>query len=267
MLRFGCSIVLLSLCSAAISQTAISDEALLTKTRALYDAPFSRGLVSFDCAVGLDWKGHFLEVLNTIPPAAVPTIERLQAIQHRVFVDHSGTTVSSIPKAPELDGVPKAAELEHAFNGMIPGALNAWMPFSTNVILPVGSTKYNFEKIDSGYKLVTNGAGVAGTLLLAEDLRITSGVIQLPQPMRFTTEFINGPHGFLMKSVKTGDTSDASAGGVADFSYTYQDVEGFQIPSIVRVKPSTSEAWSYELTDCKVKKGIVIEIGLPKTSP
>ena len=238
----------------------------MSKTRALYDEPFMQGLVSFDCAVKFDWKTHFLEVLSTIPPAAVPTIERLQTIQHRVFVDHSGATVSSIPKTPELNGVAKAAELEQVFYGMVPGGLNAWMPFSTNVILPVGSTKYSFEKIDSGYKLVMNGAGVAGTLLLAEDLRITSGVSQLPQPMRFTTNFVNGPRGFLLKSVKTGDTSDASTGGVADFSYNYQDVEGFQIPATVRVKPSTSEAWNYELTDCKVMKGIVIKVGLPKSS-
>jgi hypothetical protein len=259
-------VAVVGLCFPASAQMQASDEALLAKTRASYDEPFMQGLVSFDCAVKFDWKAHFLELLNTIPPTAVPTIERLQTIQHRVFVDRSGATVSSIPKTPELDGVVKAAELEQLFYGMVPGGLNAWMPFSTNVILPVGSTKYNFEKIDSGYKLVMNGAGIAGTLLLAGDLRITSGVSQLPQPMRFTTEFINGPRGFLLKSVKTGDTSDVSAGGVADFSYTYQDVQGFQIPSAVRVKPSTSEAWNYELTDCKVTKGIVIKVGLPKSS-
>lgn len=259
-------VALVSFCFPVLAQTKATDEALLAKARASYDEPFMQGLVSFDCAVKFDWKAHFLELLNTIPPAAVPTIERLQTIQHRVFVNRSGATVSSIPKTPELNGVAKAAELEQVFYGMVPGGLNAWMPFGTNVILPVGSTKYSFEKIDSGYKLVMNGAGVAGTLLLADDLRITSGVSQLPQPMRFTTEFVNGPHGFLLKSVKTGDTSDASGGGVADFSYTYQDVEGFQIPSTVRVKPSTSEAWNYELTDCKVMKGIVIKVGLPKSS-
>ena len=139
MLRFGCSIVLLSLCTVAISQTAVSDEALLTKTRALYDAPFLRGLVSFDCAVKFDWKQHFLEVLPSIPPNAIPTIDRLQAVQHRVFVNPSGATVSSVPKAPDLSGVPKATELEQVYDAMIPGGLNAWMPFGRNVILPDGT--------------------------------------------------------------------------------------------------------------------------------
>jgi hypothetical protein len=264
MLRFGCSIVLFWICSAAISQTN-SDEILLAKTRALYDAPFSRGLVSFDCAVGFDWKRHFLEVLPSIPPAAEPTIDRLQAIQHRVLVNPSGAVVSSVPKAPDLSGIPKAAELEQVYDAMIPGGLNAWMPFGRNVILPDGLTHYNFEKMDSGYKVALNGERVAATLLLAQDLRIASGVSQLPQAMRFTTQFIQGPHGFLLNSVKTADTNEP-ANQVAEFSYSYQDADGFQIPSTVTVKPSTSEAWKYELTDCKVIKGVTIKVGLPQDS-
>jgi hypothetical protein len=148
---------------------------------------------------------------------------------------------------------------------MIPGGINAWMPFGRNVILPDGPTHYNFEKMDSGYKLALDGAGVEATLLLAEDLRIMSGVSQLPQAMRFTTEFIKGSHGVLLSSVKTADTNEPQ-NQVAEFFYTYQDVDGFQIPLRVTVKPSTSEAWNYELTDCKVMKGVTIKVGLPKDS-
>ncbi len=262
MLRFGCSIALLSFCSAAISQTTISDKALLAKTRALYDAPFLQGLVSFDCAVKFDWKQHFFEVLPNIPPTAVPTIDRLQAIQHRVFVNPSGAVVSSLPKTPDLSGVPKATELEQVYDAMVPGGINAWMPFAKNIILPEGPTQYRFENMNSGYKLALNGAGVTATLLLAEDLRITSGISQLPQATRFTTEFIKAPHGFLLGSLKTADDGGPQ-NQVAEFSYTYQDVDGFQIPSKVTVKPSTSEAWNYELTDCKVMKGVVLEVGPP----
>lgn len=96
--------------ASGFSQTKASDKALLEKTRALYDSPFLQGLVSFDCAVKFNWKQHFLEVLPSIPPNAIPTIDRLQAIQHRVFVSSSGAVVSSVPKAPDLSGVPKATE-------------------------------------------------------------------------------------------------------------------------------------------------------------
>jgi hypothetical protein len=263
MLRLGCSIVLLSLCSAAISQTAASDEALLIKTRALYDAPFSRGLVSFDCAVGFDWKEHFTDLFGTVPPAAVPAIERLQAIQHRAFVDLSGATVSAIPKAPDLSGVAHGPELEQALQAMVSGGLNGWLPFSTNVILPTGKTKFNFEKIDSGYKLVINGPDVAATLLLGDGMRLTSAVSQLPQPMRFSSEFTEGPNGFLLEKIKTGSTTDTASIGEATFTFTYQSVQGLQLPSSVAIVPVSKETWHYALTDCKVRKGVMLEVSPP----
>src|SRR3984893_2358205 len=213
MRRLILSIVMSCLCASAVSQTTTSDEALLAKTRALYDAPFTRNLVSFDCSVEFDWKKHFVDLFGTVPPAALPTIERLQTIQHRVFVDRSGAVVSAIPKTPDLSGVAHAAELEQGLQTMVSGGLNGWLPFSTNVILPTGRTKFNFQKIETGYKLVMNGPGVAATLLLKDDMRLRSAVSQLPQPMRFSTEFSAGPDGFLLDSIKTGSTTEATSVG------------------------------------------------------
>jgi hypothetical protein len=264
MRRLILAILLSSFCAPAVSQSVTSDEALLIKTRALYDAPFTRDLVSFDCMVQFDWKKHFIDLLGTVPPAAVPTVERLQAVQHRIFVDRSGAVVSAIPKAPDLAGAAHATELEQIFNAMTSSGLNAWLPFSTNVILPVGPTKSVFEKVDAGYKLLMNGPGVTATLLLKEDLRITSVVSELPQPMRASTEFTTGPNGFLLSSVRTGPTTDPAMNNEATFAFTYQTVGGFQLPSMVTVTPATTEAWHYALTDCKAMRGVVIEVGPPK---
>src|SRR5260370_3511076 len=176
MRRLILSTVMSCLCASAVSQTTTSDEALLAKTRALYDAPCARNRVSFDCAVECDWKKHLVDLCGMVTPAAVPTIDRLQTIQHRVFVDRSGAVVSAIPKTPDLTGVAHAAELEQGLQTMVSGGLNGWLPFSTNVILTTGRTKFNFEKINSGYKLVMTGPGVAATLLLGDDMRLTSPV-------------------------------------------------------------------------------------------
>jgi hypothetical protein len=264
MRRLVLSIILFCFCAPSFSQSMASDEELLAKTRALYDAPFTRELISFDCAVQFDWKKHFVDVLGTIPPVAIPVTERLQTVQHRVFVDRSGAVVSAIPKAPDLTSVTHAAELEQGLSAIVSSGLNAWLPFSTNVILPVQPTKSSFQKIDQGYKLTMNGRGVAATLLLKTDMRVTSGVVQPPQPMRFTTEFIDGPNGYLLASVRTGSTTSTDTDGVATFSYTYQAVQGFQLPSLVTVTSSSSEKWQYTLTDCKAMRGVIIKVGLPK---
>jgi hypothetical protein len=264
MRRLILSTVLFSFCVPSFAQSLVSDEALLAKTRALYDAPFTRGLVSFDCAVQFDWKKHFIDILGTIPPTAIPITERLQTIQHRVFVDRSGAVVSAIPNAPDLTGVAHAAELEHGVNTIVSTGLNAWLPSSTNVILPVQPTKFSFQKIEPGYKLNMNGPGVAATLLLTTDLRVTSGVVQLPQPMRFTTEFIDAPNGYLLASIRTGNTTNTDIDGAATFSYTYQTVQDFQLPSLVSVASSSSEKWHYALTDCKVIRAIIVKVSPPK---
>jgi len=264
MRRLFLSIVLFCFCVGALSQATASDDALLAKARALYDAPFTRGLVSFDCAVQFDWKKHIIDLLGTVPPTAVPTAERLQTIQHRVFVDRSGAVVSAIPKTPDLAGIEHAAELEQTLNAMVVGGLNAWLPFSTNVILPMTPTKFSFQKNDTGYNLTMNGPGVAATLLLKDDLRVTSGVAELPQPLRFNTEFISGTNGYLLESLETASMTDAGSGGEASFAYTYQAVQGFLLPSQLTVTQlSTSEAWRYALSDCRVVKGFVVNVGPP----
>jgi hypothetical protein len=250
----------------AVPQSPGADEALLARTRALYDAPFTRNLVSFDCAVQFDWKRHFVETLGSVPPAALPTVERLQSVPHRVFIDRPGANVSAQPKTPDFADDQRAAQLEQALDAMVTQGLNAWLPFSTNVILPVVPTRYSFEKFGSGYKLTMNGPGVASTILLDAGLRVTSGVAQRPQDLRFTTQFIEGPDGYLLQSVRTGSTR-GETNGEATFAYSYQTVEGFQLPSEVVVSPSTTEPWRFSLVDCKVVQGIKVRVGPPPAAP
>jgi hypothetical protein len=234
----------------------------MTKARAAYDAPFTRNLAAFDCAVEFDWKQHFTEMFGALPLAAVPMAEKVQTVNNRVNVDHTQAVGSSIPKQPDFSGAQHESQLEQlqqVFIAMVSSGLNAWVPSSTNVVLPVGKTQYAFEKQPSGYKLTMKGENVAGTLLLEPDLRVTSGVMQLPQPMRFSTRFEAGPNGFVLASVKTGQTTATAAGGEVTFAYTYQSVDGIQIPDSVTITPATTGKWHYRLTDCKVVKFVKVQ--------
>jgi len=221
------------ICMPGVAQSAKTADEVVSEARALYDAPFTRDLAGFDCAIQFDWKSHFASMVGAIPPTAIPTIERLQSIQHRASTDHTHATVSSTPKTPDFGDAAQAATLEQVLIAMASSGLNSWLPSSTNGLLPLGTTDYTDEKLPSGYKLVMKGKEVAGTLLLGADMRITSGVMQLPQPLRFTTEFESGPRGYLLSSVDT----DTGSGGNVKFAYAYQSVEGFQIPAQVRSRP------------------------------
>lgn len=251
--------ILFCLCVSAVPQSPESDDLLLAKARAAYDAPFTRNLAAFDCAVQFDWKQHFTEMFGTLPPAAALMAEKLQAISHRVNVDHTQAVVSSTPKQPDFSSDQhgtQLGQLEQVIIAMVSGGLNAWLPISTDGILPAEKAQYKFERLASGYKLTMNGKNGAGALLLTPDLRVMSGVMELPQPMRFSTEFEPGPQGFVLSSVKT----ESTANGEATFAYTYQSVDGFQIPDTVTVTPATTGKWHYHLADCKVVKFVKVNV-------
>jgi hypothetical protein len=200
-------VIVLFLCASAFSQSLESDDPLMAKARAAYDAPFTRNLASFDCSVQFDWKQHYAEMFGTFPASAAPTVEKLQAVNHRVNVDHTQAVVSSLPKQPDFSAAehrPQLEQLEQVFIAMVSSGLNAWIPSSTNVVLPVGKTQYKFEKLPSGYKVTMKGENVAGTLLLEPDLRVTSGVMQLPQPIRFQPTLTQVHKGLFLLLSKRG---------------------------------------------------------------
>lgn len=237
---------------------------MLSKARGLYDAPLTRQLVSFNCSVQFDWRRHFINTLGTIPPAALPTVNRLQLVRHRVFVDRSGAVVSETPKATDLAGTPHAADIEAAFQAIVSSGLNTWLPFATNVILPVKPTTFTFQRSDTGFKVVMKGTNMSATLDLLPDLRITNGISELPQPQHFATEFTSGPNGYLLQSVKTGAGADPHTSWDAIFVYRYQNIQGFQLPIEVAVTNATGEKWDYSLNNCKATTGIVINVQAPK---
>jgi hypothetical protein len=264
MRHLGPLIVLFFVCMPGFAQSQKSDEVLLAKTRALYDAPYTRTLVSFDCAVQFDWNDHFVETLGQVPPAAIPTLQHLQAIEHRIFVDRSGAVVSEVQKTTDLTGVPHGADLEHGLQAMVSSGLNAWLPFSTNVILPVGTTKFSFQKGDEDYKITMSGINVSATLMLSPDLRITRVVSQLPRPLQFATEFMDGPEGYLLESVKASSDISSNAKWESTFGYAYKTLQGFQLPSAVSVtQQATRETWRYSLTDCTAVTGKILTVKPP----
>ena len=197
-----------------------------------------------------------VEALGALPDQAAPAIDTLQTIHPRVLVDAYGATVSKPSHAAPLDTNLHEPELEHAMETIVAGGLNAWLPFSRGAIFPLDETAYHFEDIDGGYKLDMTGPGVSAKLLLDRNLRLTSGVSEAPQHMRFDTQFSLGPHGLLLSAVQTGQTSSPDEAGDSASRYTYQDVSGFQFPLTMDISAAPKEHWHFRLSDCKAARSV-----------
>jgi hypothetical protein len=235
-------------------------EGLLAKTKVLYDTPFQSGIINFSCAIDFDFaqylKSNFGETARTDSPIA----QMLKPIRYRIFVDHSGATISGQPKLPDFSQLPLAAKLEESNRNLMQVGLNNWVPYAYGEVLPIGPTKYQFEKTTTGYDLSMEGQGITGKLALDNDLRLVSGIIDTSQHIEITTKFLSAPNGLVLAASST-DTDHA---GVARFTYTYQVVDGFQIPERVGLTSEQNKmTLNYTLTDCKVQHGIVVHVAPP----
>ena len=243
-----------------IAKSPSDAEVLLAKTKALYDTPFRSGLISFSCSIDFDFakylKSNFGEAARTDSPIA----QLLEPIKYRVFVDHSGATISTQTKLPEFSQLPIAAQLEESNRSLIQTGLSNWVPYAYGEVLPIAPTDYQFEKTATGYNLSMDGQGITGKLVLDPDLRLREGVIDTSQHIEITTKFVDAPTGLVLAASST-DTDHA---GVARFSYTYQVVDGFQLPQHVEVASEQNKmALNYTLTDCKTQHGIVVRVAPP----
>ena len=235
-------------------------EVLLAKTKALYDTPFRSGLVSFSCAIDFDFAQYLKSNFGANAQTDSPMAHLLQPIKYRIFVDHSGATISAEPSLPDFSQLPLAAQLEESNRSLMQAGVSNWLPYAEGEVLPIGPTIYQFEKTATGYNLSMDGQGITGKLTLDQELRLVSGVIDTSQHIEITTRFVSAPNGLVLAASST--TSNYA--GVARYTYTYQVVDGFQLPqSIGLTSEQNRMTLNYTLTDCKIQHGIVVHLAQP----
>jgi len=245
-----CSCVMV--CAAQVSKT---DQALLNEVRDKYDAPFTRNLESFDCAVDFSWKEHFTETTRVGDEGSDEELEKIfQPIRNRVTVTGQKVTVSSGLTDDAISKLPRGGMAELLLEHAVQKSLYNWLPASTNALLPAPATPVHFEPFSSGYKLVFKMQNFDVEMDLTPDMRLQSAKAKGPQSDHFETAFALGQHGFLLTSWTITEDGNSDPGHHLIFTYTYQTVDGVQLPEKVAViRESHHEVWRYSLSGCTVK--------------
>jgi hypothetical protein len=82
-------------------------------------------------------------------------------------------------------------------------------------------------------------------------------LLNSPNPLQsdhFEISFAPGPHGFLLTSWTMGEDGNWEPGHSLIYTYTYQAVNGVELPEHVTViRESHHEVWRYKLSGCIVK--------------
>jgi len=240
------------------AQDTKSDQTLLSQAREKYDAPFNRNLQSFDCAVDFSWKEHFTETTRVGDEGTDQELETIfQPIRNRVVVTRQNATVSSGLTDDEISKLPHGGMAELLLEHAVQKGLSNWLPSSTNVMLPPPDTTASFKQSKSGYKLTVKLGFVEIEMGFASDMRLQSSSVNAgSQSNYYETSFVPGPQGFLLASWTMGEDGNFSRGHRLLYTYTYQTIDGVQIPEHVAViRESHHEVWRYTLSDCSAKSG------------
>jgi hypothetical protein len=237
------------------AQAIKTDQALLSQAREKYDAPFDRNLQSFDCAIDFSWKEHFTETTRVGDEGTDEELEKIfQPIRNRVTVTRQNVTVSSGLTDDAIGKLPHGGMAEFLLEHAVQKSLYSWLSASTNMILPNPATPVSFEQSPSGYKLAFKMQTSDVEMVLAPDMRLQSATLKAPQSAHFETSFASGHQGFLLTSWTMGEDGNSERGHRLIFTYTYQTVDGVELPEHVAViRESHHEVWRYKLSDCIVK--------------
>ena len=238
----------------AYSQATENDRSLLSKARAAYDTPFDRNLKSFDCAVSFNWKQHWTDTYRVGDEGTDDEIEKLvQPIRNRVIVTREDAIVSSGMTEEQENKLPYKGMAEGLLKHAVSFSLRTWLVASNNALLPSTSTPVHFEPSSSGYKVEYKIKTFDVAMMLTRDMSLRSMGVEGSDADRQEFEFHPGPQGFLLASWTMGEDGNFRPGNRLIFTYTYQTVEGFQVPAQMVVnRESHHEFWRYTLSDCKV---------------
>jgi hypothetical protein len=245
---FSCAIV----CHAQVSKTG---PALLNEVRAKYDAPFTRNLESFDCAVDFSWKEHFTVTTRVGDEGSDEELEKIfQPIQNRVAVTRQSVTVSSGMSKDAISKLPHGGMAEFLLEHAVQRGLYTWLPASANTIFPSPAFPVSVEQSSSGYKVDFKMQPFDIEMVLGPDMGLESLASKSPQTDHLEFSFVPGPQGFLLTSRTMGEDGNSDPGHRLIFTYTYQTVDGVQLPeSVAIVRKSHHEVWRYRLSGCTVK--------------
>jgi hypothetical protein len=240
---------------AVLAQATESDQALLAKARASYDTPFDRGLKSFNCAVDFNWKQHWADTYRVGDEGTDQEIESfIQPIHNRVTVTRADAILSSGMTEEQEHKLPRGGMAEGLLQHAVRFSLRTWLVASTNALLPSAETPVHFDASKSGYEAGFKIKSFDVAMSLTRDFGLERMGVKSSDADRQEFDFHQGPQGFLLGTWTMGEDGDFKPGNHLIFTYTYQTIDGFQLPAHMVVnRESHHEVWRYNLTDCLVE--------------
>ena len=252
----ACCALLLPL-PAPQAQSAASPAAAFRKTRALYYTPVDKGLRGFGCDVGFDWK-QFIEKANSAP--VQDTDERLaylRSIKLTISDDLSSggqlqwAAPTTAPDASEqsIDGI------RSGMQAMWSGFFQSWNGFLTGDLLSLADNQTTVERTGGGgFHVFTTQRNKVAEEFFDRNLLLLSLHVSTPTlDSNLTPIFIDSAQGRLVTDLNSVVKQPPGAAGTnVDMKLQFAAVNGFQLPSALRINVGGTTAFDFTLSNCTV---------------
>jgi hypothetical protein len=241
--------------AAAQASTGQADAAALSKARALYYTPVDSGLQGFHCEVNFAWRDFMQKASNQAVPEADARLAYLQGTKLSVDDDLRGQgRLNWVASGPVPEGSQDSVDkVRGGMQQLWSGFFQSWNGFFTGDMLTL-DLKANIEHNGSGYHVaVRDGANLAEEQFDSNLLLQTVHVVTPSIESTITPTFTPGPQKLLVSSIHSVYRQPPTAEPTeVVMGVTYAPVNGFQLPSEVRVAVGPA-SFDFHLVNCTVQ--------------
>ena len=229
--------------------------------RAAYYNATDKGLASFACDVNPDWSLILADQKVTDPVKLQKTLDALKDIRFHVNVGPKGATqfTHSITNTADIRMNDAYTKIYSGMGQMVQGFFQTWTQLVFAPPLPDPALDYELIQDPQGYHIRYTEGGSKVTTIIANDYSLSSLLVKNDQvSATLNPSFEHLPSGLLLSSFKTNFESVQYGVGDLDATFTYQEVDGFELPKILNVAGSLGGSAPYhmkvEFVGCKVEK-------------
>ena len=225
--------------------------------RKLYYTPVDQGLQGFQCDASFNWK-QFVEQANNTP---VSTLDQrllyLQSIKLSVSDDlnSSGALEWTAPTPPPDGSEQSVAQIRTGLQTVIKAFFQSWNGFYTGEMVSVTDNNTSVEHGANGYVLSARQGGKLAEELFSNDFTMLSLHVVTPDvDSTLTPVFQQTPGGRLVTGLNsTVKQPPAAQRTNIDIAVHYAAVNGFQLPSELRIDVAGTAHFDFELSGCTVR--------------
>ncbi len=258
-LRIRFCAVLLACATVAIpvnAQRKVSPSAAFREARTLYYTPTDHGLQGFQCNVSFDWKGFLQNANPGAAPDAPQPLAYLQNIKLTVTddVNGSGSIHWNAPVPPSDVNPDSIAKLHSSLQALWTDFFDTWNGLYSGDLLSLNDDKTTVDRTPSGYHVFARDNGRIAEESYTGDFTLQSVHVSTPGLDRTVTpRFERTPKGRLITAWdSTVKQPPTAPGTTVSTTVHYAPVQGFQIPSDVRMDVAGTATFNFQLTGCSV---------------